>query len=284
MSEPVYTYHVPPGYGDCAFIYVFDAQTAGLTNGQSYDSLGVRVSNGEFILRYISGINTMAAQFNVYDWLDRRFYASPANLGSFAQGPVILPEVRYFDNGRLQFDLGTVNQAVAGSDGGLTVYRSQILFQGAKRIKGAINDPPPSDYKYREEDFAIPYDLTINNYASSGGQLLPPVRHQIPINNYDFELRRIELALQSNQQLSQFKIWLYDQVFSQRSNLPVLSNYLCHTDPRTNSGELGFFPQIPILYKVNTTIQFDIFSLLFAPVALPQTFRLLFKGVRRYPC
>lgn len=280
----LYPYTVPAGYGDTYFCYVYDAQGEGLTDGREYSQLGVPINNGDFILRYISGLNTLATGFNAYDWLLRAFYSSSARLGSFAQGMLVQPEVKYFDNGQIRFDLEDVAQAVAGVDGALTVLRSQLLFWGARRRKDVQSDPAPSTYRYHEVEFAYPYTLSINNYASSGGVFLPAVEQRISIQDYDFELRRIELALQSEEQASQFKMLLYDQNWAATSNRPILSNYLCHTDPRESSGELAFFPCPPLLYRVNSVLRFDVSSLLFAPTALPQTFQLLFKGVRRIPC
>ena len=83
---------------------------------------------------------------------------------------------------------------------------------------------------------------------------------------------------------SNFKVQLYDNGWRQVSNVPVLSNLLCHTSPSTNSGELAFNPTPPLLYKIDSVIRFDVYSLLVAPATLPVTVQMNFVGVRRIPC
>lgn len=296
----MYEYRVPPGVGDTFFQYVFDAQGQGLTDATTRLQLGIPISDGEFRARFWTGITTIADRLQIYDWLSRSFSSGPMLLGPAANGGasdpgfgqmVVLPEVAYPDNGNIRFDLTNIDQDVAGVDGGLTVYASQLVFSGVRRRRDVVSDPLPSAYKYYEKPFSIPYTLSINNYASSGGLLLPGVQFTIPVTDYDFELRRIELGLQEDGQQSQFKILLYDTNWHQVSNLPVLSNLLMHLNPQSSSGnpfassgELNFWPSPPLLYRVNSVIRFDIFSLLFSPTMLPQTFEMNFVGVRRIPC
>lgn len=282
----------PPGMGDSFFQYVFDAQGAGLVDGTTRNQLGVTTDDGEFIMRYWTGLPTIADRLQIYDWLGRKFAASAMFLGAASNAGygqmVVLPEVKYPVNGAIRFDLTNITQALAGA--GLAA--SQLLFSGVRRRPNTVSDPAPSSYKYYEKRFAYPYTLSINNYGIVGGNVQPPVQYTIPITEYDFELRRVELSLQSEGQASQFKILLYNQDWRQVSNLPVLSNLFCHTntriqtgaEPFANSGELAFWPSPPLTYRVNSVIRFDIHSLLVAPTALPQTFQLLFDGVRRIPC
>ena len=285
-ESALYPYTVPRGFGDSPFIYVYDAQGAGLVDGLNYFYQGVPVDNGDFIMRYVSGWHTIldvtsGSGIQVYDFLARKWFSSVANLGSFTSG-LLMPEAWHYPvNGNIRFDLNNVLQASAGSIGDVTVLRSQLAFFGAKRKPNAQSDPVASTYNYYEKDYSIPYTLTISNNAASGGNLLPAVQQQIQIQDFDFELRRVELALQEDEQASQFKILLYDQNKRAISNLPVLSNLFCHLSPAHSSGELAFNPAIPLLYRVNSVIQFDITSLL---SNAPQTFHLLFRGVRRIPC
>jgi len=295
----MYDYIVPPGMGDTFFQYVFDAQGAGLADSTDVFQKGVLVADGQFVLRQWAGLRSLAERIQIYDWLNRRFASEAMFLGAGALGQgsyqngyggmVVAPEVIYPDQGAIRFDLTNVTQDVAGVDGALTVYRSQVVYSGVRRREGVISDPAPSKYPYYEKRFSIPYTLSINNYASSGGILLPGVQKSIEVRDFDFELRRIELAPQSAGQESQFKILLYDRNWVAMSNLPVLSNLLLHTPElaltdTTGDHSWSFWPSPPILYPVNSVIRFDIFSLLFAPTALPQTFQLLFDGVRRIPC
>jgi len=198
-----------------------------------------------------------------------------------------LPEVKYPNGGNIRFDLTNVTQALAAAG----LAKSQLVFSGVRRRPSDISDPAPSSYKYYEKSFSYPYTLSINNYGIVGGVVQPHTQFLIPVTEYDFELRRVELSLQSANQTSQFKILLYNQDRRQVANLPVLSNLFCHINPTVQTGgepftgrELSFFPSPPLLYRVNSVIRFDIFSLLVSPTALPQTFQLLFNGVRRIPC
>lgn len=285
----------PPGMGDTFFQYVFDAQGVGLVDGTTRNQLGVGVDDGEFILRWWTGLPTIADRLQIYDWLGRKFASEAMFLGAgaLANGSgygqmVVLPEVKYPVNGNIRFDLTNITQQLV-TDG---LSASQLVFSGVRRRPSDISDPAPSSYKYYEKRFSYPFTLSINNYGIVGGAIQPPVQQIIPVTEYDFELRRVELSLQSQHQTSQFKILLYNQDWRQVSNLPVLSNLFCHTNPTQQSGgepfadlgELAFWPSPPLMYRVNSVIRFDIYSLLATPTALPQTFQLLFDGVRRIPC
>lgn len=288
----MYDYKTPPGVGDTFFQYVFDTQGAGLVDGTDRLQLGVEVDDGEFLLRYWSGLPTIADKLQVYDWLGRRFASEAMFLGAGSRAGygqmVVLPEVKYPQGGNIRFDLINITQALA--DRGVT--KSQMVFSGVRRRPNYASDPAPSNYKYKEVRFSYPYELSINNYAASGGVLLPPILNRILVTEYDFELRRIELSLQEEGQTSQFKMLLYNQDKRGTANAPVLSNLLCHLnstiqtggEPFASAGELAFFPSPPLMYRVNSFIQFDVFSLLVSPLVLPQTFHLLFDGVRRIPC
>jgi len=289
----MYEYITPPGYGDTFFQYLLDAQdltgSAALVNGTTRLGLGIPVQDGSFIGRFWSGLPTIGTKIQIFDWLSRQFFSQPLNIGFGAPAlfygqKVILPEVEWPDNGRIVFDLTGVNVATQGTDGGTTIDASQLVFSGVRRRKNVASDPVPSSYKYYEKDFAYPFTLAINNYATTGGVFNVPTQYLIQVNDFDFELRRVELSLQSPQQTSQFKIQMYNTDWVKMSNRPVLSNLFCHTNPGTNSGELAFNPSPPVLYRVSSVIRFDIYSLLVSPTSLPQTFQLLFRGVRRIPC
>ena len=284
----------PPGMGDTFFQYVFDAQGQGLVDGTIRNQLGVQVDDGDFILRYWTGLPTIADRLQIYDWLGRRFaseamFLGAASLAGYGQ-MVVLPEVKYPHGGNIRFDLTNITQALAAPASALEA--SQLVFSGVRRRDSDISDPAPSNYKYYEKRFSYPFTLSINNYGIVGADIQPSVQYTIPVTEYDFELRRVELSLQSTGQASQFKILLYNQDWRQVSSLPVLSNLFCHLNPTIqtggepfqSAGELGFWPSPPLLYRVNSVIRFDIFSLLVAPTVLPQTFQLTFDGVRRIPC
>lgn len=281
----------PPGMGDTFFQYVFDAQGAGLVDGTDRMQLGVEVDDGDFLLRYWSGLPTIADRLQIYDWLGRRFASEAMFLGAASNAGygqmVVLPEVKYPNGGNIRFDLTNITQALAGAG----LAKSQLVFSGVRRRPSDISDPAPSSYKYYEKRYSIPYTLSINNYGIVGGIIQPKIQYTIPVTEYDFELRRVELSLQSSNQTSQFKILLYNQDWRQVASAPVLSNLFCHINSSVQGGgepfagrELSFQPCPPLLYRVNSVIRFDIFSLLVSPTELPQTFQLLFDGVRRIPC
>jgi hypothetical protein len=283
----LYDYSVPDGYGDTFFQYVYAADA--LTNGQSYFAQVVAtIDDGDFVLRHWAGLDTVVnnttGTVQFYDPNLRNFFAAPALLGSFASGKGVDPEKWYPQRAAIKADLGVIDKAVAGTDGALTVYASQLVFSGVRRRKGFRSDPGPSAYKYYEEEFAYPFQLSIDNYASTGGVLNPATQYMIQIQDRDFELRRIELALQTPQQASQFLMTLYDNNWIATQSAPVLCNHLCHLNPGQSSGEMSFFPSPPLLYKIQSVIRFDIWSLLFSPTVLPQVFNLNFVGVRRIPC
>lgn len=285
----MYDYKTPVGFGDTFYQYVFDTQGQGFSNGSTLLQVGPQVIDGDFLLRFWSGLSTIAQGLKIYDWQSRARSSDYMTLGTSANpfaNMVVVPEIFYPDASYIRMDLQTVALVLAGiGAGGLNVYRSQMVFSGVKRRPRVTSDPVPSAYKYYEKPYDIPYTLSINQYATdSGGALNPPTQIKIQVQDFDFELRRVELALQSDQQPSQFKITLYDNNQLARSSAPVLSNMFFHLDPTHSSGEFNFWPSPPILYPVNGAITFDIWSLLFSPTVLPQTFQLMFRGIRRIPC
>jgi len=290
-APAMYEYATPKDHGDLFYQYVIDAQTLGMTDGKDYlQQFGALVTDGAFVMRHWAGLSTMADRLNIYDQDNRRMYSSPAWMGTNSNGlpfaqSVVAPEWSYRDNARVKVDLINVNQATAGVDTGLTIYKSQLVFTGVRRVPFVVSDPVPSGYKFYEKPYQVPYSLSIDRYASIGGILNPALKIEIPVRDYDFELRRIEMELTDFGD-PLFKMTLYDTNKYARSNAPVLANMLCHVDPSSlfGAGESSFWPSPPILYRVNSKIVFDVWSLLMSPTALPQTVRLLFHGVRRIPC
>lgn len=296
----IYDYKTPDGAGDTFYQYVVDFQDLGLVDGNDYlQTEGPRIADGDFIVRNWCGLFGAAKRLKIYDWQKKGLSLAPmfvgAGTGRGGMGQmVVCPEVAYPDRSRIILDLINMQQSVAGVDGALTVLASQLVFSGVRRRQGVVSDPVPSAYRYYEKEYSIPYTLSINNYASSGGVFLPSVQHKVPIDDFDFELRRIELAYSNVEQDSKFKMQLYDTNWNMASNLPVLSNILCHTNfpgddtnavpSSSQNGEYAFWPSPPMLYRVNSVIRFDVFSLLISPTTLPVDFGLVFKGVRRIPC
>ena len=298
--EEMYTYQVPDGYGDTFFAYVFDGGTSynngALTNGNSYQGLLVPVLDGDFVNRFVTGFETLSPTggFQLYDSLLRQCFSDYVKMGTFApSGLVVLPERVFPVTNNLRFDVQNVLLATNGVSHGHSIIAAQLVFYGVRRRALHYSDPEPSKYTYYEKQYEVgqensttaTYRLSINQAAyNANGALNAPQVEKILIRDFDFELRRVELALNSPQQLSQFKITLYDNYGNATSNLPILSNKFFHLDPRSSSGELNFQPAVPILYKVGSYLKFDIWSLLPDTSEFPVEFDLLFHGVRRIPC
>lgn len=296
MNTGLYDYAVPPGFGDTFFQYAFNGDA--LVPGQAYNQLGIRVDDGKFVSRFFAGQESIATgPMMIYDKSTKGLFGPPGfDFSPFATGKNLLPEVNYDANSFIRFDLSVAAPQIASTDAGANnVYASQLVFSGARRRAGFTSDPGPSLYPYYETSFgytgvdAEASPLAINNYATNGaGVVLPPVQYTIPVRDYDFELRRVEINYDSNESgipcAVAFKITLYDNFWIARSNVPIVANRFFHVSPALSSGELNFFPSPPLLYKVGSTIRFDIWSLLSAPTTLPQTFNVFFYGVRRIPC
>lgn len=292
MEDPheIYHYDPPPGYGDTFFVYGYNGGTQ-LTNGQSYYNLMVDIQDGDFVNRFWNGAQTIAAGIQIYDSLIRKTSDNFLNYGSFPPtGELVLPERMYPVNNAIRFDLQTVAKTLVGVDGALSIYASQLAFFGVRRRALHYSDPEKSTYNYYEKKFELgqdnsntgTYTLVINNYASTNGILNPAQVVQFPIRDFDFELRRMELAPYVTP--SNFAVTLYDNYGNPTSNIPILCNSIFHQNPNGSSGELNFQPSPPILYKVGSLLKLDIWSLLVSPTALPATFRILLHGVRRIPC
>lgn len=289
-ADILYNYFPPPGYGDTAFIYAYDP--VGLTNGSDYDNRSIQIQDGDFVARYMSGMETMSEKFMVYDALIRRCFSKNIDFSTPREtGQLILPERVYPVNNAIRFDFENVALTTMGTSGGITIYGSQLVFAGVRRRLAHYSDPEPSPYTYYEKPFCLgspgstgTFRLTINQYGATAGLYTTPDSYQLPVRDQDFELRRIELALNSSGQASQFKIQLYDNYGNRVSNIPIMANKFFHLNPAQSAGELNFFPSPPILYKVGSFIRFDIHSLMMSPTSIPVTFSLLFHGVKRIPC
>jgi hypothetical protein len=296
MKEPdeIYHYSPPDGYGDTFFVYAYSGGL--LTNGASPNGLSIPILDGDFVCRFWCGLETLATGIQIYDNLLRQCFSAPVSYGAgFAPtGMLVLPERFYPVNNAIRFDLVNVNQTLVGTSGGVSVYASQLLFYGVRRRALHYSDPEGSPYSYYEKPYELgqqtsgvqtsTFVLSINKYGATGGAFTTPDSYQFEIRDYDFELHRVELQLQSAGQTSQFAIMLYDNYGNQVSNVPLLANKFFHLSPSQSSGELNFQPCPPIVYRVGSNLRFDIYSLLMSPTTLPQTFNLLFHGVRRYPC
>lgn len=269
-----YQYATPDGYGDIFYQYVFDSGSA-LTNGQSYSQLEIPILDYDFISRLWSGWDSVIDTFanggliQAYDGIQRSYSNVPMALSAFKTGQILVPEKLYRVNSAIRFDLMKVLKAANSG-----TLASQLVWTGVRRIPGVASDPAPSPYNFKRVRQYYPFTLVVQQAP------VAPTMQTIPITDYDFELERIELTPYSSP--SKFSVMLYDNNKIGRSNLPVLCNRFFHLDPATSGGELNFQPSPPILYKVNSSINFAITSRIGA--GGPLTFQLNFVGSRRIPC
>ena len=107
---------------------------------------------------------------------------------------VVLPEVKYPHGGNIRFDLTNMTQALAAPGSALRSIAIGV-FRG-EETAGSISDPAPSSYKYYEKEFSYPFTLSINNYGIVGADhSIRRCRYIIPVDEYDFELRRVEMSV-----------------------------------------------------------------------------------------
>lgn len=268
-----YDYITPAGSGDLYFQYAFDAGS--LVNGTTRTGLQVAINDYDFIARHWAGWETVidtptnGGLVQCYDYLKRNYSSQPMAFGSFPQGQVILPEKIYPANSLISFDLYKILKA---NNSG--VNASQLVWSGVRRIPGSASDPAPSPFNFKRVRQYYPFSLTVQQAPTAA------VTYTIPITDYDFELNRVELTPYSAP--SKFAITLQDSNKINRSNVPIDCLRFFHSDPSKSAGQLSFFPSPPILYKVNSAINFQINSRIGA--GGPLTFRLNFVGSRRIPC
>ena len=171
-----------------------------------------------------------------------------------------------------------------------TVPAGQLAFYGVRRISGSgmPSDPAPSTYPFYQKQFQIPVSFNITAAYNPALPLLSQSqRVQVAISDYDFVLRHIVKYCVDGDGValtvaSPFAVLLYDSVYRARMNYPLLAELLMD-DTGVTQGR-NFFPSPPIMYAVNRSITFDIFTLLDSTVVLPVTVNLLLDGYRRIPC
>lgn len=291
MDSP-YDYKTPPGYGDTFFMLAYDG--GALTDGQDAYNQKVSVNNGDFILRYWSGLETIATSIQLRDRIQNPFSSSSVNLSGYQTGVPVIPEKQYPDSGYIGFDLFNIAQTVIGARGGTTLYASQLVFAGVRRRRGIQGDPMESRIgPYYEKPFSINYDLTINDYGlDANGVVVAPVLNLAYVPDYDFVLKLIRVS-QSDGTLENvtptFSILLYNtNGIEAVSNTPIISQRMVNFPINGIIGnapqQRNYFPTPPILYRANSNIRFEITSLLLPPSTVPASYNLEFIGSRRYPC
>lgn len=267
-----------------------------LVNGSDNTFLKINVTDGAFVCRAWNGAYTLLDQttatlgrIQIYGENSDKWFETATKCytpNPHMQCAAVLPEKHYTVDSAIKFDL--LDVAVRNQAGGIPT--AQLVFYGVRRINNAIqaSDPVPSNYRYYEKTFKIPFSFQIAGPYNTALPLLSQgFQTFISIADYDFELRHItKWVTDANGAAitvpSPFAITLYDSALVARSNLPVMSEFLID-DAVTPTGR-NYFPSPPIMYKVDARIVMDIYGLLAPAVAFPVTVNLLFDGVRRVPC
>jgi hypothetical protein len=166
------------------------------------------------------------------------------------------------------------------------VFTDQLAFMGVRRIKGP--DPLRSSFKFKPRTYT--YDTSIV-LTSPGvdimGNAAPAQTLIVPVLDYDFELYELRLRYRSAAGVFQdptkpfSKLWIYDPVSQQISNLPILDLYV-------NGLPLGKYlngAMVPVLlYPNQSQIKIDFFSVVSNAGLLPMTCFVDLVGVQRIPC
>lgn len=303
QEATMYKYPIPPGKQDTFFVYGFDAGIRGLVTGNTYQAQRISITNGDFVARAWNGaptiLNSATGQIQIYGRGRDKWWDGPVGVFqtslTTSQSPAVFPERTYNENDLILFDLMTT---LIRSNGGVT--SSQLCFYGVRRRNGDTehSDPTAAMRPYSEEVFDIPYSFTLSSlYNTAAPNILaqPKTQQKISIRDFDFELRQICMVAETADgaaydfgllSASPVAIWLYDSNLIQRSNIPLLAELLCQnrvTQPLSSQ----VWPCPPILYPVNSFITFDVYSMLnpaINPALLPVTIKMLFRGIRRFPC
>jgi len=164
------------------------------------------------------------------------------------------------------------------------VPTSQLAFMGVRRVKGS--DPLRSKYEFRPKDYIYNASIALNVLAT-GGISAPPQLLIQTITNYDFELYELRLRYRSaagafaDPSIPFAKLWIYDPVLQQLSNLPILDLYVNGLPlSKYKNGAL-----VPVLlYPNQSQIRIEFYSVITNAALLPVTCFVDFVGVQRVPC
>ena len=179
---------------------------------------------------------------------------------------------------------GTVYFFKTGFIDAFSVFKSQIAFQGVRRVRHLA--PKEPTYKYKPKHFVYTLPVTIDVLGLTAGQPTAPITVYQNISDYDFDLYALMFSYAGALgplSLESFytKIWLYDAVKHQLSNLPVLDLFY-NGAPGSKYQNGAIVPTL--FYPQESQIRFDIFSLIANAAILPVTMTIHMIGRQRYPC
>lgn len=264
------------------FIYLYDG--AALTDGQSYLRLSVPLDEDydTFRLRRIMGLNSLAESMMLYRASGSYVFSANQRLGN---NYALVPEMAWKPSGQIRFDLGPVTRTLIGC-GGNPIYTSFLGFQGVKVVRYPVNQIYETPYAYKRLPFTYSYDLTIDWRRYTVAPVLERPRPQyLKIDNFDFELCRMRVYQTGGgpavSATSDFLVQLYTSSGYALSNAPVPQAWINDAMP---SPWNSVFPVPGIVYRVDSSIRFDITSMICnLDPAFPKTYRVEFGGFQRYP-
>ena len=312
------SYHVPSGYYDRHYYYIFDgvgnAVAPVLTPGNNYAQVNIPLdTDADFILRRVSWTNAQNTsgdipQFN-FSWpnLDKNFFPYFSVLPPFCDFPV-LPEIRYPAGGQLAFSINNYQPGTnASGEGAADVPYSELIFQGVKRYKGSLPDfGTVRRFKRVFQVYTLPVLIDYTFYSYDGGGAALGVngtrRFSVPVNHGDFELWAI--AIDSSQASTGFgnqagckfalvdpidNTWFSNQVpITPGQFMDGMSQSLIVGDAAGNNPQnaiAGHWGAMipPVLHPNQSNIRIDVQSLSPNPTT-PYTVTFMFIGMSRVPC
>jgi hypothetical protein len=270
-------YTPPPGYYDLPYTYAFDAST--LVNGNNYPNQQVYIQGGygDFGVRRVVGLNKILAIDGTGKFQLMRASAGVYQSSSQIQAPnspelAIVPEEWYPETGQIGFDLFGINlPANPGT--------AQIAFQGVRRLKGSS---PLIGYKEDPKTFTYIVQAVLTTLESAN----TPLIINTPINNYDFLLYNIIIIKASSGSGpppgdGDCKLWIYDQNQVKISNLPIIDSFF-NGGPGSTYQNGAVVP--PLMYRRNSVVEIDFYSLQTNPAVLPVAITVYLVGRKLYPC
>lgn len=257
------------------FPYIFSVNGDPLTNGVSYQRVGVQsIASDDFLLRRVSGMGTIlnpAGSWNLVRPVDQ-LLALRGNIIPLNYLPIV-PEV-YFPGPDHGFAF-TANNVLRTAN--LGVIASQVQFQGVL-VRESYTDYEEGDWY--TAPWTYQQTLTLNWANNIAGVVQPDRLFQLAINDYPFEWQSFEVYQSNGTPYTGsdlFAISFTDATDNQMMDRPILQRAV-----NAVGGWRAQFPTLPVVYPLQSGLQYTIRSLVDpADPGLPYTFQLVFRGVRR---
>jgi hypothetical protein len=270
-------YTPPPGFYDLPYTYAFNASN--LVNGNNYPNQQVYIQGGygDFGVRRVVGLNKILAANGTGSFQLMRASQGVYQSSNPVQAPntpelAIVPEEWYPETGQIGFDLFGISLPANPA-------AAQIAFQGSRRLPGSN---PLIGYKADPKTFTYIVTASLTTLASAN----VPVITYTPIDNYDFLLYQV-IILKTNSGSGpppgdgDCMLWMYDQNQTQISNLPILDSFY-NGGPGSTYENGAVVP--PLMYRRNTVLEIDFYSLQTNPAVLPVEITVYLVGRKLYPC